>query len=1121
MAQTTRPDATETLKQLLALPAPTPRISEPSADEPVEKATEKPAEKVKPPADDAPIEELRKYWEYRRVPPGKFELSTTIRQRLFDLFLDEPVNLVGLLPYLTSAEAEKLKTVYDQISNDELNQPYRDELRKWLVANSKYYVNELLAQANKVKDNPEGGYVDKSTELTNLATVDWPTAEPLIQRLAESNQQRSSTLAISLLYKHALESGNTTAEDKFRTKLQAIAVDRSFPGAARNIAVEALSVTQWSGRDDWYLSLLQDESLMSLHDGSYGFSPLTTIFQNDPDKWIPIMTKLVGGPNRTVQQSAASCLVRYVIQSPRRDAILPVLRWLSEPDWIPISGSERAWFMQKMDELEMPESVPGLIWIIENDEQYAKWAARTIAHYKDPRAIPALKRALLRSSEDDRVMLFEGLLASGGLTDAEAIEGLEQYAAKLNTPEGREEVERYFFPRGEALPLPVSIGRYLATRTSVPPEIARAVLSHATRLRNQNPELSRSLLHIAQAWESRDVNLHFINQLAAGIADAETIANGLERREKLRESLGAELQTLLRAGGVAQAIGSIMLNDNALAQTILSSGDQQAQIAVLASARLTQTPLPIATVGPMLKSKNALLAQAAERYLLAEDSEEAQTLLWQQHPGEAFITGWRQNIPLIGGNDFDALGKREEQLRSELLKENGPVEIFALVSNGYEYHRVLRIYSDRAVYAHYEDSSRYRERVISKAELATFKQFVENEHLDELGPQIEFCHYDCRVSEIVMLRKDRGRRVFSHQGFGGWQQLIENLDLLGRGAKYRYQVESEIKGLEVLYAENDPQVKDVWQQGDDLRVFTEHEPPEDETKEQNKDDDVDEDTRAEQANRRKAELLRARFSWRKFSGGKIGDVTDSPEAYVKFDYSKFQLEPQDASRVVDDSSEIQVLTPDSIIIARNFEGLWKQVAGTKPVRISDKGAYANPVVTADGKWVVVAKTDDNWGTPNYVVRFNMETGREFRVNLEPGDNFGPIVFLPLQSKVLLRRVKHEDLMMQKSDPPEYFLLTPGTGETQVVKGEFAPLLQDGKRFLQATGKTDEFWAAIPDQEKNQTKVGRYNLKTFSFTPELTIPHLAFDSTSMWVDEKRGKLYVAYKGQLLSIPLQTK
>lgn len=1113
----TKPDSSEMLRQLLSLPAPTPRTVAPGTNEASPEIAEKPSERPKPPADDAPIEVLRKYWESQQgYPPSTIRPSATIKERLLEVFLDEPEKLVELLPHLSPADAEKVKAAFDRLPNDEPNRDHRDEIRKWLVNHSKYYLNELLAQVNKVEDNPESGSVERESALTNLAEIDWSIAEPLLQTLADSSQQRSATLALSMLYKHAVESGNASTEDKFRARLQAIASDRGNPGRARNTAIEALSATKWSGRDDWYLSLLQDETLITLHDGYSGFSPLNEIFDADPDKWIPIMTKLVGGPNRTVQRTAASCLVRLVIQSPRRDAILPVLRWLSDPDWIPMGGTERAWFMQQMDELEIPESVPGLIWIIENEQFNARWAARTVAHYKDPRAIPALKKALLRSAEDDRNMILDGLLASGGLTEAEVIDALEQYVAKLSTPEGRAEVEKNAITSGSALPVPLSIGRYFASSRTVSPEIARAVLTHAIRLRKQNPELSQALLRITQQWQSREVDLNIINRIATGTADAETIANALERHSKLRESLGAELHVLLRAGGVAEAIGSIMLDDSALAQTILSSGDQPAQIALLASARLTQTSLPVAVVGPLMKSRNALLAQAAERYLLAEDSEEAQTLLWQRHPGEAFVTGWRENLEFMSGNNFDAFEKKEEPLRNELLKDNGPVEIFALLNNAMYFDRVLRVYSDRAVYTCYEDPSRYRERVITKAELSAFKQFMQTNKLAELGPQIAPCHHDCVVSELLLLKKEGGRRVFSHRGFNGWLSLLASLDGFGNGpgAKYRYALESEIKGLEVLYADDQLRVTNVWQHDDEIRVFTERMRTVDDERKLNdfEPEGVDEDTTRELKRQHEAAYFKSLYAWRSFTAGKLTAVVDQPEVYESVDNNKFPLEIEDASLLHRQSSELRVLTSNSIIIARNFGGLWKQVAGNKPVRLSTEGAYANPVVTPDGKWVVLAKTDSDWSAPNYVIRFNIETGREFRVNLEPADEFGPMVFLPGLGKVLLRRMTDET-------HAEYYLLNPNTGETHTVKGEFAPLVQKGDRFLQATGKAEEFWAAIPDEAKDQTQVGRYNLKTFAFTPVLTIPHINFESMAMWVDEVHNKVYVAYEVQLISIPLQ--
>ena len=104
------------------------------------------------------------------------------------------------------------------------------------------------------------------------------------------------------------------------------------------------------------------------------------------------------------------------------------------------------------------------------------------------------------------------------------------------------------------------------------------------------------------------------------------------------------------------------------------------------------------------------------------------------------------------------------------------------------------------------------------------------------------------------------------------------------------------------------------------------------------------------------------------------------------------------------------------------------------------------------------------------------------------------------------------------DAPEYYLLDAATGRTELVKGNFAPLEQIDKRPLQPTGKPDEFWAALPDADNNKTQIGRYNARSFTFQPVLLLPHIAFDSMDLWVDEGNGKVYVTYEGQLLRVPL---
>lgn len=1096
LAQRAKPDSSEVLKQLLAMPAPFPRANDPERKAEEKKHPEEFFSKDNVPPDDAPINDLLDYWfrfsEWDKGP----EPSDLVKQRIFEATAGNVEQLIHFLPFVPDSEpvAAKIKEIYDKLADDkELNQYPSYRMKEWLMVNTPYFKGEIFERANRVQDDPANGRVEEEAALNALAKLDWQAAEPLLNSLAASDQPRAATAAISILYKHALSEKNLSNEEKYRERLRAIAADRSQPGRARSDAIEILSTTEWSARDDWYLSLFDDESLVRLSDGIRGMTPLDTLFDTNPDKWIPILVKMVGSNNRAVLQTAGGCLVRYTIVHPRRDVILPLLRWLTEPQWLSLSEPERAWFMQKMDQVEMPESVPGLIWIVENEETNAHWAARTLAHYKDPRAVPALKRVLPKTAEQNRPAVIAGLFASGGISEAEAVEALESYAELFLTPEGQSQAAKFDYD--QPWPVPLSIGKYLAKLPDPPSSLAQAALARVASLRKKNAPLAQSLLRVAQQWQGRQINLDLIRRIAAGTADADAISTALLRRDKLRETLKPEIQELLQADGTAPGIAAVLLDDSILARTILSSGEQTSQTALLAAARLTQTSLPVELVGALLTSKNSLLVQAGEHYLLAEDSKEARKLLWQRHPGEAFITGWRENLAYLGNRGDKAIEKIETNLRAELFKENGPIEIFALF-RGPGNNRVLRVYRDRAIYTQYDDTSRYTERTASKTEVANFKDVVDSNNVADMGPQFISCHYGCQTTEFLMITKEQGRRVI-YRADSGWALLDEELSELakGEGAKLHYKLEEQIKGVQVLYAGANPKVKDVALEADEIRVLVE-------TK--------DEASEAESAH----------FSWRKLTSNKLGDVTTQPESYPGID--PFKLNAL-IWQVINGAVHVRRLTADSVVLARNFDGMWKQVAGSEPVRFGrEDGAYRNAIATGDGKWVMAARTDTDWGNPSYVVRFNMETGREVRVKLDPADECAPVAFVAAHNKVLVRRAKNEvapPLNSAGPDRPEYYLVDPNTGEARPVTGEFLPLLHEERRTLQKTSNADEFWAAIPDETKDQTRVGRYDAKNFTFTPLLTLPNILFVSVDMWVDEKHDRILLVYKDQLLSIPFK--
>lgn len=870
------------------MPAPTPRSSPTPTTSDLKQQEPGFFNGYKPPPDDAPIEDLLAYWNRWARSSYSPKQSPTVNQRLFEHGLSKPEELPSVLPIITANDTviAKVKELYDKDQNEQLfDSSWRDSVKEWLLYRSNHFVSELAAMARKAKDSPKSGEVNKQEALVALAKVGWSDAEPLLRSLLASAQPRSSTLALSLFYQHAVEEKDLGAAEDYRRNLQQVAADRTQPGHARNTAIEALSLSEWSGRDEWYLSLFEDETLVKIEDGEYmGYAPLVPLYASDPDKWIPAMARLLESKDVTVRSVAASCLMTFQPPEVRKDVLMALLPWLSNPSWLSEKAGERTRLIQTMYMVELRESVPGLIWIVENEKDKANrsFAAYALSKYKDPRAAPALKRALAdESDESNRYRIVQGLVASQGLSDTEGVQALEAYLALVNTPDGRAQLNEY--SPASRFELPVSIGRTLTQTPEVYDSLVRAVLARAESLKSENRALAQDLLIIAHHWQGRQVDLDMINRIANGSADANLIAAALGRRQTMANKLLTELQGLAAADGIAPAVGAVMLDDGALVQSVLGSGDQSLQIALLACARLTQTPLPVELVGSFLRKKNPLLAKAAELYLLAEDSHEARELLWQHHPNEAFVTGWREKVPEVYDGTIDAMSKMEDKLRAELFKQDGPVEIFALLGNEEPISSVLRIYPNKAVYTEYEDQSRYRERTVSKAEVSTFTDYVTTSGLLDLGPDVALCHHGCMSRQFLMITKEKGRRVLSQPGFLGSTPFPENFTGLGygEGAKTHYNLEKEIKGLEVLFEDPELSAVAVWQhENGQLRLFIERLDEDMEVPEAPQESDDEDEPTPEmllEARRREIARDRARFSWRVFANRELGDVAPQPD----------------------------------------------------------------------------------------------------------------------------------------------------------------------------------------------------------------------------------------------------
>src|SRR5690606_22354995 len=142
--------------------------------------------------------------------------------------------------------------------------------------------------------------------------------------------------ALTLLYKHAYKEDKDSMETRsIREKLISIATDRNASPYARSAAIEVLIEKEWSGRDEWHLSLFSDPSLQDMTEGSRLYRPVTDDIDKDPEKWIPILSGLLGNTDRTVHNAA----VKGLMEIKTRESVIPLIPWLSDPSWAQVNYS--------------------------------------------------------------------------------------------------------------------------------------------------------------------------------------------------------------------------------------------------------------------------------------------------------------------------------------------------------------------------------------------------------------------------------------------------------------------------------------------------------------------------------------------------------------------------------------------------------------------------------------------------------------------------------------------------------------------------------------------------------------------------------------------------------------
>ena len=417
----------------------------------------------------------------------------------------------------------------------------------------------------------------------------------------------------------------------------------------------------------------------------------------------------------------------------------------------------RSQLIQAAGEIDIPESVPGLIWSLTNDDEEGirATAADALLRYKSPSLLPVLRKALDKETDESaRISIVKTMIASG-LNENEMVSDLEAFEA---LPEKAPNQQGQQVPDPATVPAVIAIGEYLSNGYDASDSFSRKVLERIYALQKTDPSLAQKLLKVAQPWHTHSTDVDVIRRIGAGTADAPMIEDALDRVEKLRETVGDELAVLTEGKGVNRAIGLVLIDDGQGILDILKSNDKQSATAALACARLVGKSLPVNVVSKLFETKDERLSAAAERYLEAEDSFESRQLLWSRHPNQALILGWAPpNHPPTGTPSTPSY-EQEKAIHDDVLKEDGPDDIIAVVTESEFFDYSVRIKNGKGVLRSSTDKSRYMERLLTDIELQELRDYVTANNFEREHSQYSNC-MGCFHMELVEVTRQKGIRI--------------------------------------------------------------------------------------------------------------------------------------------------------------------------------------------------------------------------------------------------------------------------------------------------------------------------------------------------------------------------
>lgn len=1066
-----------------------------------------------PPSSDASLEAVVNYW---RSAPENSDPDDETRARLLEACETAPEKLPDLLRWLAldSTDVQKrLKALFDRRTKDKTRDAadLAELLRTALMRHSRYFRDELIRQAFHPGDVGEDS-ADQA--MSDFIRLDREAARMILLKKASGSNLREGAIGLTTLLRHF---GSEPKAAAWREELKQIAVDTKAPREARRLALLEVASDKSEGVTRWFLSLFGERSLNTLEQYSARSTPLGDVVAQDPDYWIPKVAPLVENKNPTVQANAVNALIQFQNDRARADALKPLLPWLTNPKWAPDSEEVRGRLrlIQSLNRVDIPESVPGLLKVVESATgSELEGAAQALAHHGVREAAEPLKRSMAREKEMfHRRRITAAILELGGFTSAEQVDALRAYAVQMSTDAGRKEVEQADDLMSKtAIDPRVSVGQVIARAEHSDDEATKEILAAADDLSKTNEAAADLLRQFVAKWQTPSAIKAIVDRLHKRDLTAAWVQELIKARAKLAGPLG-QIRDL---HGAALGVQAGVTGEDSLVRVVLQGTDRVAQRALLAVARLGRVELPIPSVAQLLKATDEKLVHASELYLQGIDTAPAREALWKHWPRRARILGY----PHYAEGDWRGdIYKSESHARDLVLRRDGPEEIYALLSQGTWGGRgqsLLLRYRDHVVLRQDEGNGRARQRVVSEKEFRLLRDWLEREQVDDL-PLFDTGTFDGVQYEYLHVTRDGGRRVYMNNPPGTnaaprveigrdsaetdpdpsiYGELTARMSALTEPAmEVSYPALSDMPGYQIVQAREQGEVSGL-------------------------------DLRDGKQSVGIGNIQRKTIEWHALNAeGPASDFTEEPSERDTINAG------QSGGGIIPEEGPFKGRKLDAQWAFREEDGLWATRADGKKELIA-KGIFGRPLLCPGGEWLVAAKTfqKNSWSEPNGVVRIDLKTRHVFPVDLPPAENFDPLAWVAAHQRVLLYRQRDDPRFLPSRDTPdpnvgpeeaEYYLMDPVTGQYQRVEGDFQPLRRLEGHQLQPTGNPHEFWAVIPENEADSQSaavLGRYDTEHFRFTESMRFPSIWFQSWQIYVDEKNRLVWLAVNGDLLRISL---